>query len=268
MRAVPSFLCAFLFQSVCVRVCFLRQHEINLWYLPGTACLYSGPSPVYLACLRNHLLHACRYGYCGCHLEGTAVGKDITHYSFSSIPAVVYGFSSNMRSKFVGLRRIVLVFISIFYATRTRYFSCVLVWYVHTRCTLHEANQGCCAVSCTSFSYWGACWSKVLVRRTHIISYVCTWGLLLLIIHWNISFFCRYLVVGSRYDFFFSVSIVCGATHAGRILFDTKRKRENSRGWLFEVRVMLLLDRSRTWTILSGTKLWIACGHNTVVCHC
>ena len=43
----------------------------------------------------------------------------------------------------------------------------------------------------------------------------------------------------------FLVSITCGATHAGRILFDTKRKRENSRVWPFEVRVMLLLDRSR-----------------------
>jgi len=54
----------------------------------------------------------------------------------------------------------------------------------------------------------------------------------------------RYLVVGSRYEKN-SVSITCGATHAGRILFDTKRKRENSRVWPFEVRVMLLLDRSR-----------------------
>ena len=53
------------------------------------------------------------------------------------------------------------------------------------------------------------------------------------------------VVVGSRYDFFSSVSITCGATHVGRILFDTKQKRENSRVWPFEVRVMLLLDRSR-----------------------
>ena len=29
-------------------------------------------------------------------------------------------------------------------------------------------------------------------------------------------FFSRYLVVSSRYDCFFSVSITCGATHAGR----------------------------------------------------
>ena len=58
----------------------------------------------------------------------------------------------------------------------------------------------------------------------------------------NFHFFSLYLVVGSRYEKN-SVSITCGATHAGRILFDTKRKRENSRVWPFEVRVMLLLDR-------------------------
>ena len=57
----------------------------------------------------------------------------------------------------------------------------------------------------------------------------------------NISFFSRYLVVGT---IFFSVSITRGATHAGRILFDTKRKHENSRVWPFEVRV-ILLNRSR-----------------------
>jgi len=60
---------------------------------------------------------------------------------------------------------------------------------------------------------------------------------------------------------------VIGVCLAGRILFDTKRKRENSRVWPFEVRVMLLLDRSRAWMILTGTQLWIACGHTTVVSH-
>ena len=65
--------------------------------------------------------------------------------------------------------------------------------------------------------------------------------------------FCsRYLVVGT---IVFSVSITCGATHAGRVLFDTKRKRENSRVWPFEVRVMLLLDRPRACMILTGTQL-------------
>ena len=100
-------------------MCFLWQHEIYLWYLPGTACLYSGPSPVDLACLRNHLLHACRPWYCGCYPQDSAVGRNRTHYSFSGIRAVVYGFSTTaicasnwlLRSKLVGLRRITLVFI-------------------------------------------------------------------------------------------------------------------------------------------------------------
>ena len=35
----------------------------------------------------------------------------------------MYGFSSNMRSKLVGLRRIILVFICIFYATRTHAYT-------------------------------------------------------------------------------------------------------------------------------------------------
>ena len=91
----------------------------------GTACLYSGPSPVDLARLRHHLLHACWYWYCGCHSQDTAVGRDRTHYSFSSIRAVVYGVSSNMRSKLVGLRRIVLFLCLFAFFTRlvrTRYF--------------------------------------------------------------------------------------------------------------------------------------------------
>ena len=74
-------------------MCFLWQHEIYLWYLPGTVCLYSELSPIDLACIWNHLLHACRYCYRGCHQEDTAVGRDRTHCSFSSIRAVVYGLS-------------------------------------------------------------------------------------------------------------------------------------------------------------------------------
>ena len=244
-------------------MCFLWQHDIYLRYLPGTAYPYSGPSPVDLACLRNHLLHACRYWYCGCHPQDTAVGRDGTHYSFSSIGSVVCGFSSNMRSKLVSLRRIILVFICVFYATPTRYFSRVLVWYVHNRRTLYEAKQGCGVVSCTIFSYWGPCWSKVLVLIwPHMyVREDCYFRFFIEIFH----FFSRYLVVGSRCDYF-SVSTTCGATHAGRILFDTKRQRENSRRvWPFKVRVMLLLDRSRAWMILTSTQLWIACGHTTVV---
>ena len=90
-------LCA-LVSNVCVRgddVCVSCGNvKFCLWCLPGTACLYSGPSPVDLACLRSHLLHACRDWYCGCHPQDTALGKDITRYSFSSVRAVVYGSSS------------------------------------------------------------------------------------------------------------------------------------------------------------------------------
>ena len=67
--------------------------KFTLWFLPGTACLYSRPSPVDLACLRNHQLHACRYWYYGCHPQDTAVGRDRTQYSFSNVRAVVHGFS-------------------------------------------------------------------------------------------------------------------------------------------------------------------------------
>ena len=114
--------------------------------------------------------------------------------------------------------------------------------------------------------------SKVtILTYVHMISYICTWGLLLLVFHWNTYFIFLVgtsvpnLVVGSRQDIFFSVSITYGNTHAGRILFDTKRKRENSRVWSFEVRVMLLLDRSRALMILTGAQLWVACGHTTTV---
>ena len=156
------------------------------------------------------------------------------------------------------LRRIILVLICMFYANGTRYFLRVLVWYIHTRRTFYEAKQGCGVMSCTSFSYWGACWSKILVLIWDHM-YVRE-DLLLLIFYWNILFLVDTWssVVVSRYDCF-SVSITCGATHAGRILFDTKRKRENSGVWPFEVRVMLL--RSRAWMILAGTH------HTTVVSH-
>ena len=134
-------------------MCFLWQHQIYLWYLPGTACLYSGPSPADLACLRNHVLHACRYWYCGCHPQDTALGRDRTHYSFSStgIRAVVYGFSSN------------------YYKRKTRqlwdrgFHRNSYLQAAWDTSILYEAKQGCGVVSCTTFNYWGACWSKVLL---------------------------------------------------------------------------------------------------------
>ena len=151
-------------------MCFLRQHEIYLWYLPGTACLNAGPSPVDLACLRNHLLHACRYWYGGCHPQDTAAGRDRTHYSFSSIHAVVYGYSSNIARQVGWFTTYdnILVFICILYATLV-YCSLVFVWYVHTLRTLLEAKQGCRVVASTSFSYCGAYWSKVLALTWYLM---------------------------------------------------------------------------------------------------
>ena len=116
-------------------------------------------------------------------------------------------------------------------------------------------------------SYWGACSSKVLVLicyHTHVRIVTFDFPLKYALFH----FVGQYLV-RSRWSvpLFFSVSIACGATHAGRILFDTKRKRENSRVWPFDVRVMLLLDISRAWMIPTSTQLWIECGHTTVVSH-
>ena len=61
-------------------------------------------------------------------------------------------------------------------------------------------KQGCDVVSCTIFSYWGACWPKLLVLISHHM-YVredcCFWFLTEFF-----PFFSKYLVVGNRYDFF------------------------------------------------------------------
>ena len=186
-------------------MCFLWQYEIYLWYLPGTACLYSEPSPVDLAYLQNHLLHACRYWCCGCHPQDTAEERDITYYSFSSIRAVVYGFSGNMRNKLVGLRRIILACSFVFFMrlayqaffTRTRIYdtyilvvrlkqnndavrSLVLLWVTGVR-----------ADPKFSYSYDIICMYVRIVTFDFSLKYF--------------VFFVstRYLVVGSRYDFFF-----------------------------------------------------------------
>ena len=115
----------------------------------------------------------------------------------------MYGFSSTICAASWLIYDV--LFLSLFVFLR------VLVWYVHNHRTLYEAKQGCGVISCTTFSYWGACWSKVLVL-TCMISYVCTWGLLLWIFHWKFSFFSRYLVVGSRYDFFFGFNNIRRST--------------------------------------------------------
>ena len=97
VRAVPSFLCASLFQSAHVRVSddvlLVATWLFLVIFFASASCLYSGPSPVDLACLRNHQLHACRWWYYGCHPQHIAVGRDRTHSLFPSIRTVVYGFS-------------------------------------------------------------------------------------------------------------------------------------------------------------------------------
>ena len=168
-------------------------------FLPGTACLYSGPSLVDLliACLRNHLMRACRYWHCGCHPQDTAVGRDITHYSFSSIRAVVYGFS--IRSNY--------------YKTKKRqlwdrgFHRNSSLQAASNTSILYEAKQGCGVVSCTTSSYWGACWSKVLVLiwyHMYLREDCYFWFFIeILFFIFLVSNWYWYLVVGSRYDFFF-----------------------------------------------------------------
>ena len=193
VRVVPSFLCASLFQSVCVRVgddVFL----VATWKLFVIFTTYRMPPLGAFSCRPtvSPESSAARMPLLILWLSPTRYCCRERHNSLFVLEHTSsrVGFSSNMRRKLVGLRRMILVFICIFYATRTtRYFS--RVWYVHTR-TLYEAKQGCGVVSCTTFSYC------VLIQsnRTHMTSYVCTWGLLLLIFHGKtyFTFFSRYLV--------------------------------------------------------------------------
>ena len=154
-------------------MCFLWQHEMYLWYLPGTACLYSGPSPVDLACLRNHLLHACRYRYCGCHPQDTAVGKDITHYSFLSIRAVVYGiFHAYSHDTYILVVRCMK-------QNKDTVWSLVLL-----------LVPGVLADPKYSYSCYIICMYVRIVNVCSSLKYF-------------FYYFSRYLVVGSRYHFFF-----------------------------------------------------------------
>ena len=112
---------------------------------------------------------------------------------------------------------------------------------------LYESKQGRGVVSCTTFLLLV---TGVRADPKHSFSYdiIRIYGRILTFdfsLKHASHFFVRYLLVGVVGTIFFSVSMTCGATHAGRILFDTNQKRENSRVWSFEVRVMLLLGRSR-----------------------
>ena len=256
VRVVPSFFCASLFQSVCVRVgddvflvatlnllmIFFTRYRIPL--LGAFSCKPSvSPEP---SAARMLLLILCLSptGYC-CRERHKSLF--VLGYTDSRVWFLYYkirkrqlwdrGFNRN----------------SSLQAARDT-------------SILYEAKQGCGVVSCTTFGYWGARWSKVLVLIWYHI--ICMYVRIVTFdfsLKYVFHFFSRY--VGTWYlvvnTTFFLVSITCGATRAGRILFDTNPKRENSHLWTFEVRVMLLIDRSRAWTILTGTHVWIACGHTT-----
>ena len=164
-------------------MCYLWQHEMYLWYLPVTACLYSEPSPVDLACLRNHLLHACRYWCCllsptrFCHAERQ---HSIFVLEYTSNP--VWFLWKSLWNKKRELRDRVFHRNSPLQAAWDTSIS-------------HEAKQGCGVFFCPTFGFWGACWSKVLVHKDIICMYV-------MIVTFDFSlkhlFFCRYLVVGGR----------------------------------------------------------------------
>ena len=175
VRVVPSFLCASLFQSICVRLgddVFL----VAAWYLLVIFTRYRIP-----------LL--------GAFSRRPSVSSEP---SAARMPLLILWLSP---TGYCCRERHNSLFVLEYTSSRVWYFSRVLVWYVHTRCTLYEAKQGCTVVSCTTFTYWGACWSKVLVLIWHHM-YVredCYFWFFIEIIR----FFSRYLVVGSRYDFFF-----------------------------------------------------------------
>ena len=145
-HVVPFFLSASLFQRVCVRVCgvflvatwrlfvILPRYCMPLlgafsWTCTPISSASLEPSAVRMLLLILWLLPT-----------GCCCRERLTSFFFSIIRAVVHGFSSNTRSKLVGLRRIILVFFCLFYATPT---------------------SG--VVSCTTFNYWGPSWFKVLV---------------------------------------------------------------------------------------------------------
>ena len=149
VRAVPSFLFASLFQSVCVWVgndgVFLVATWnlfviLNRYRMPllGAFCRPSVSPEPSAARMPLLILWLSPTGYC-CRETYLITRSRVYEQS-----CMVSLLSSNMRSKLVGLRRIILVFIG----TRC---SRVLVWHVHTRRTLYGAKQGCGVVSCVYY---------------------------------------------------------------------------------------------------------------------
>ena len=96
VRVVPSFLCAFLFKSVCVRVgddevfrvetrnFFMIITRYRMPLLGAFSCRPSGSPEPSAARMPLMILWLSP-------TQDTALGRDIAHYSFSIMRAVVYG---------------------------------------------------------------------------------------------------------------------------------------------------------------------------------
>ena len=172
VRVVPSFLCASLFQSVCVRVgddvflvatwnLFCDIYQVPHALLGAFSCRPS-VSP-------GHLLHACRYWYCGCHPQDTAVETELIIrsrvYDQSCMVSLAicaaswlvyeilflcsfYKKLKNVSCEYDRLNGWNSTLQAAWYNRHVRLFGFlfdsyarVLVWYVHTRRTLYESNK-------------------------------------------------------------------------------------------------------------------------------
>ena len=186
MGACGAFYSLFVLVSKCMRTsrwwcvsCGNMQFYLR-YVLPRTACLYSGLSPVHVACLRDHLLHACRYWCGGCNPQDTAVERQnslfVLDYTSSRI-WFLYSTYYKMKTS-AGRSKISSKLI---FAIYVRYFD--LVW-SKTRMRV---------VSCITFSCWGVCWSEVLVLiwyHKYVRENCYFWFSLKYVFH----FFRRYLV--------------------------------------------------------------------------
>ena len=180
VRVVPSFLCVSLFQSVCVRVddnvflvatreWFVISSRYRMPLLGAFSCRPSVSPEPSAARMPLLVLWLSPTGCCRRERQNSLFVLEYTSsraWFLSQYAQQVGCFTT---------------------CSNQVYFSRVLVWYVHTRRTSYSVRSKT-RMRCDSlvliFCYWGACWSKVLVLIWHHI--VCTWGLLLLIFHWNI----------------------------------------------------------------------------------